>query len=99
MRGNIAVKMTTHPTHLLTEAKAWLKRKNGPDEVVLIVPEIDNGQPVINYSLYTAYEEQPHFLGRILFDAQGYWIYDGDILSIAEQEQVAKFIINYVETL
>ena len=38
-------------------------------------------------------------LGRILFDAKGYWIYDGQVLSIAEQEQVAKFIMNYVEVI
>jgi hypothetical protein len=84
---------------LLKEAKAWLKHKNGPDEIVRVVPDIGNEMAVHSYNLYTAFDENPDYLGRILFDTQGYWIYDGETLTIAEQEQVAKFIINYVETI
>ncbi len=89
----------TNQTYLATEAKAWLKRKYGPDEVVRIVPDSTDGQAVLTYLLYTAYDDQPDYLGKILFDRQGYWIYDGENLTIAEQEQVAKFIINHVEVL
>ena len=83
----------------LKEAKAWVKRKNGPDEVIRVVPDITHNGPVQGFHLYIAYEQDPDYLGRILFDAQGYWIYDGDILSVAEQEQLAKFIINYEESV
>jgi hypothetical protein len=89
----------TNQTYLVTEAKAWLKRKSGPDEVVRIVPELESVDSVLAYLLYTAYDVKPVYLGRILFDKQGYWIYDGDDLAVAEQEQVAKFIINHVEVL
>jgi hypothetical protein len=88
----------TKNIELLKEAKAWLKRKSGPDEIVRVVPDIENNDAVKAYHLYAAYEENPDHMGRILFDAQGYWIYDGEILTIEEQEQVARFIINYVET-
>ncbi|WP_259065697.1 hypothetical protein HDF24_02605 [Mucilaginibacter sp. X4EP1] len=83
--------------YLTGEAKAWLKRKNNPDEVVRIVLDAENKESVTSYQLYTAYEANPDYLGRILFDANGYWIYDGNTLAIAEQEQLAKFIINYRE--
>jgi hypothetical protein len=83
---------------LINEAKAWIKRKNKPDEVVRITRDSKDYERVISYELHTAYDENPDYLGRILFDMQGYWIYDGEILSIAEQEQLARFIINYVET-
>jgi hypothetical protein len=83
---------------LFKEAKAWVKRKNGPDEIVRVVPDMENNNVMI-YNLYTAFDEKPDYLGRILFDAQGYWIYDGETLTITEQEQVAKFIINYAETI
>ncbi|CAM3959459.1 hypothetical protein MUGA111182_19460 [Mucilaginibacter galii] len=33
--------------------------------------------------------------GRILFDTNGYWIYDGSHLDISEQEQLAAFIANF----
>ena len=84
---------------MIREARAWLKRKNGPDEIVRVVPDIGNEAVVRSYNLYTAFDESPDYLGRILFDPQGYWIYDGETLTIAEQEQVAKFIINYTETI
>lgn len=86
-------------TYLCTEAKAWVKRKTGPDEVIRVVPDVINGTANLCYHLYTAFEDRPDYLGRILFDAQGYWIYDGTDLTVTEQEQVARFIINYVEVL
>ncbi|WP_345951996.1 hypothetical protein ABDD95_11275 [Mucilaginibacter sp. PAMB04274] len=86
-------------TYLDREAKAWLKRKKGPDEILRIVPDRLTDGHIPNYALFTAFDENPEYLGCILFDAKGYWIYDGDILSVTEQEQVAKFIINYTERL
>jgi hypothetical protein len=85
--------------YLLKEAKAWVKRKNGPDEVVRIVPGLEHEETVRSYKIYTAFDENPDYLGRILFDTQGYWIYDGETLSVTEQEQVARFIMNYVEVI
>ncbi len=82
---------------LLKEAKAWVKRTNGPDEIVRIVPDTPDNYAASSYSLYTAFDESPDYLGRILFDAQGYWIYDGSVLTISEQEQLGRFIINYAE--
>lgn len=87
----------TNGNYLLNEAKAWVKRKNGPDEVVCIVLDIECNDAELCYKLFTAYDESPDYLGRILFDVQGYWIYDGTTLNVQEQEQVASFIINYVE--
>ena len=89
----------TNNTYLFAEAKAWIKRKNGPDEVVRVLPDTENNGAVTAYELYTAYDESPDYMGRILFDSEGYWIYDGNTLAIAEQEQVARFIINYQEAL
>ncbi len=86
-------------SYLSKEAKAWIKRQIGPDEVVTVVPGDEHNGMVMNYELYTTYTQSPDYLGQILFDVQGYWIYDGELLSVAEQEQVAKFIINYVETV
>jgi hypothetical protein len=84
---------------LAREAKAWLKRKNGANEFIRVVP----GPPVrgaaMVYNLYTSFENFPDHLGDILFDEQGYWIYDGDSLAVEEQEQIARFIINHVERL
>jgi hypothetical protein len=85
--------------YLVNDARAWVKRKNGPDEVVRILLDVKSTDAALCYQLYTAYDENPDYLGRILFDAQGYWIYDGNVLEIAEQEQVAKFITNYQEVL
>lgn len=87
---------STVKTFLRAEAKAWLNRRNGSSEVIRIVPAY---APVghQSYELYTAYDQTNEALGRILFDTQGYWIYDGSDLSIVEQEKVAEFIINYVE--
>lgn len=89
----------TKPYLLHKEAKAWIKRQTGPDEIVRVVPGEEKDGVVLSYQLYTAFDENPDNLGRILFDAAGYWIYDGKDLSIAEQEQLARFIINYVEII
>jgi hypothetical protein len=91
--------MMTDNNYLTSEAKAFVKRIDGPDEVIRVVPDLLQRKAAQCYQLYTAFEERPDDLGCILFDEQGYWIYDGDLLSIAEQEQLADFIINYVERL
>ncbi|MXV50709.1 hypothetical protein GS399_06960 [Pedobacter sp. HMF7647] len=72
--------------------KAWLKRENRPDEVIRIITGWENKVRTCN--LYTAFEEQA-YLGRILFDLKGYWIYDGTELTVNEQEQVAAFIMQH----
>jgi len=84
-------------TGLVTEAKVWLKHKDGPGEIIRVALDAGIGSSTIAYNLYNAFEDNPDYLGRILFDAEGYWIYDGSILSIGEQEQLAKFIIEYVK--
>jgi hypothetical protein len=37
--------------------------------------------------------ENPHFFGRLLFDPEGYWAYDGNRLNFAEQEKLADAVI------
>ena len=81
------------------EAKAWLKRKNGRQEIIRVVPSPEDLEKISVYQLYTAFDLEAEFLGSILFDREGYWIYDGEWLAIDEQEQVAAFIINYQERL
>lgn len=76
---------------------AWLKRKSGPDEVVSVIPDIECRDAALVYDLYSAYGMD--FLGRILFDNEGYWIYDGELLTVAEQEQLGKFIQHNTEVL
>jgi hypothetical protein len=76
---------------------AWLKRKNGPDEVVSVVPDTECRGAMLVYHLRKAYEDE--YLGRILFDEQGYWIYDGNVLTVAEQEQLGRFIQHNMEVL
>lgn len=55
---------------------------------VLILPVAGDG-----YHLHDALSERG--LGRILFDNNNCWIYDGSALTIAEQEEVAGFIDGY----
>ena len=71
--------------------KAWLKRRGYADEVVNVIGGVPEGR-VMRYDLYTAYDQPAEFLGSILFDANGYWIYHGDVLTVEEQEQIGKFI-------
>ena len=82
---------------LITETKVWIKRKNGTGEIIHIMLDHRAGSEIIAYNLYNAFDEHPDYLGRILFDAKGYWIYDGSVISIDEQEQLAKFIISHVK--
>ena len=42
------------------------------------------------YALYDPLAEQK--MGRILFDDSDHWIYDGELLSVGEQEEVAGAI-------
>jgi hypothetical protein len=85
-------------TYLHGEAKAWLNRHNGSSEVIRVV---QSSAPLGHqcYELYTAFDQAGENLGRILFDSRGYWIYDGNDLDVREQEQVAGFIIGYVERI
>lgn len=85
--------------YFVNDARAWVKREKGPDEVVRITIDSESKDATLCYQLFTAYDLDPDYLGRILFDAEGYWIYDGEALTITEQEQLARFIINYVETV
>jgi len=91
------MQLTQAKIYLTAEAKAWLSRPNG-GEVIRVVPSY---APVGMqcYELYTSFENTPDNLGRILFDSEGFWIYDGYHLSINEQEQLAGFIIHYMERL
>jgi hypothetical protein len=91
--------MMTHNAFLVKDAHAWVKRQQGPDEVISIRLDERCKDAVVVFQLYTAYETNPGYLGRILFDEQKYWIYDGETLTVDEQEQVAKFILNYKEVL
>jgi hypothetical protein len=78
---------------------AWIKRKKGPDEVVSIIHDTECRDAVLVYQIYAAFEIKPDHLGRILFDAGGHWIYDGELLTINEQEQLARFIEYNMELL
>jgi hypothetical protein len=86
-------------TGLVTEAKVWLKHKDGPGEIIRVALDAGIGSKTIAYNLYHAFDENSEYLGRILFDEGGYWIYDGSVLSIAEQEQLANFIVDYAKRL
>jgi len=45
------------------------------------------------YNLYDPLAERE--LGRILFDEKENWIYDGDILTVEEQEEIAGAITGH----
>ncbi|MBB5394772.1 hypothetical protein [Mucilaginibacter sp. AK015] len=76
---------------------AWIKRKNGPDEVIKVIQDIKCTDASLVYNLFTAFDDIS--LGRILFDQDGYWIYDGEQLAVIEQEQLGKFIVHNMEVL
>jgi hypothetical protein len=59
--------------------------KTSDERWVRIMPDTGDG-----YHLYDVSQEV--FIGRILFDPDDYWIYDGDLLTVAEQDDVAGFI-------
>ena len=41
--------------------------------------------------------KNPDYLGRILLDTNGHWIYDGELLTVWEQEQIGEFLLDYEE--
>ena len=57
----------------------------GSGRWVRTIPDNDQG-----YMLYDPLDELE--LGIILFDAAENWIYDGEVLDIGEQEDIAGFI-------
>ena len=59
--------------------------KTSAERWVRIFPDRGDG-----YQLYDALQERT--IGRVLFDAEGNWIYDGNLLTVEEQEEVAGFI-------
>lgn len=81
--------------YLIKETKAWIRGHKKPDYVVRIIPDMEDEHEILTYQLYNAYDGDD-YLGKILFDGNGYWIYDGDILNVPEQEQLAKFITSAV---
>jgi hypothetical protein len=76
---------------------AWIKREHGPSEVIRVITDVQSTDAALVYNLYTAFEDD--YLGRILFDDQGYWIYDGNELTVTEQEQLGRFIQHMLEVL
>jgi hypothetical protein len=54
----------------------------------------DNGA---SYRLYDPLGEAE--LGRILFDAGDHWIYDGEVLTVGEQEEVAAAISGHEQEM
>ncbi len=76
-----------------------LKWKHGRNKVVWIILDLNYNDALLSYLLYTACDKNPDYLDMILFDAQGYWIYDGEALTIAKTKQVAKFIMIKMNTL
>jgi len=62
--------------------------KTSAERWVRVLPDQGEG-----YRLFDALEEQ--FIGRILFDAHDNWIYDGDKLTVEEQEDLAGFITGH----
>lgn len=80
---------------MTTEAKAWIKRNKDADEIVRVLPDVAQDEEQTTYHLFTAFDAHSDYLGKILFDANGFWIYDGEMLNVYEQEQLADFIINY----
>lgn len=59
--------------------------KTSTERWVRIFPDRGDG-----YHLYDPLQERN--IGRILFDVDGNWIYDGIVLNIEEQEEIAGSI-------
>lgn len=59
--------------------------KTSAERWVRILPDLGDG-----YQLYDPLQERT--IGRILFDADTNWIYDGTLLNIEEQEDIAGSI-------
>jgi hypothetical protein len=68
---------------LLGELPKSLKTSTG--KWLYISPDLGDG-----YGLYDPIAEKK--MGRILFDESDHWIYDGELLTIDEQEEVAGAI-------
>jgi hypothetical protein len=62
--------------------------KTSAERWVRILPDQGEGYPLFD-------PLQERFIGRILFDADDNWIYDGDQLTIHEQEDLAGFITGH----
>jgi hypothetical protein len=90
-----------------------IDRKNDEHLNVVIDQQLikANEQETISTGIYYLYaaaietdfdeyltEEDPSYLGKILFDNDLNWIYDGEFFSVNEQEQIGEFIKNYTET-
>jgi len=59
--------------------------KTGSGRWIQLVPDTAGG--------YWLYEPIPELkLGRLLFDENDNWIYDGELLNVSEQEDVAGII-------
>jgi hypothetical protein len=71
-------------------ATAHIKRAAGLNPMIVVKPFVENERHRM-YKLYLGYEND--YLGCIMFDEQGYWIYDGDELTVEESEDIARFII------
>jgi threonyl-tRNA synthetase len=93
---------------LINPLTLGVTRDTGNDINIVIAPQLTITPQTITsdniFELYLSAEEtddgylslsEPVFLGRILFDKNGHWIYDSDLLTVAEQEQIADCIINY----
>lgn len=62
--------------------------KISTEKWVRILPDQGEG-----YRLYDALGDS--FMGRILFDRDDNWIYDGSFLSVNEQEEIAGLLTGY----
>ncbi|WPU99203.1 hypothetical protein SNE26_24630 [Mucilaginibacter sp. cycad4] len=62
--------------------------KTNTERWIRVLPDKGDG-----YQLYDALAEL--FIGRILFDQNDNWIYDGNELSVDEQEELAGFITGH----
>ena len=62
--------------------------RTGSEKWVRVFPDLGDG-----HRLYDPLEELE--LGRILFDADGHWVYDGYVLNVNEQEDIAGFITGH----
>ncbi|QEM09167.1 hypothetical protein [Mucilaginibacter rubeus] len=62
-----------------------VRAKTRSERWIQLVPDTTGG--------YWLYEPLPELkLGRLLFDQEDNWIYDGDLLNVSEQEDVAAVI-------
>ncbi|MBL4678274.1 MAG: hypothetical protein JKY70_19030 [Mucilaginibacter sp.] len=62
--------------------------RTGTERWVRILPDAGEG-----YRLFDALEER--YIGRILFDQDDHWIYDGTVLNVDEQEEIAGSITGH----